>query len=391
MPFDLARAATRLRLQHADPLAFRHALLDYLFATGCAVGEQAVALEGGDAICVRASGPSAPSLAQPIVVVVVDLDPPHLGHVAQQTGRPAHWPAELASLGGPPVAISWLSIVHALASSTSQRPWQAIYLRGPALGLGAYVQSILDGVDKEAEIVQAVPSISHELEPRPGPWDLARVDLVRARNVWRFPACDHSYVVAVDRPWREAFGAMRAMLADLENEGAWTLHDVHLYHADAARLAAVLRTSSPVEVSRPGFMVREVAAGHRLMFPVNDVLAGLQGLAGALPDGWSEELGRPLHLHVLPDGLRAYFRVPAGASRADLPDRAGTLSAIWQVEPLAVVPSLAVLPLAVGDTERLGPVPPGAVLQGAVVWQLPTLADNDDLTGLARAIASAVD
>ena len=83
--------------------------------------------------------------------------------------------------------------------------------------------------------------------------------------------------------------------------------------------------------------------------------------------------------------------VRAGASGADLPDRAGTLSAIWQVEPLAVVPSLAVLPLAVGDTERLGPVPPGAVLQGAVVWQLPTLADNDDLTGLARAIASAVD
>lgn len=389
MPFDLSRAAARLRDRHADNLQFRHALLDLLFATGCGVGEQAVAIEGGDAICIRASGPAAPSMAPPLVVVVIDLDPPHLSHVAQETGRPAAWPRALGSLGGPAVAVAWTAIVHSLVRSASQRPWQAIYLRGPALGLGEYAASILSAVPANAEIVQAVLSLAADDAAAPGPWDLARLDLVRSRNVWRFPACDHSYSLAIHQPWQQAFAALGTALAGLDAQTAWTLHDVHLYQADVARLAAVLRSSAPVTVEQPGFALREVPAGHRLMFPINDALAGLHALQTEMPDGWAAELGRPLHLHVLPDGVRAYFRVPAGQTAAALPDHVGALSALWRVEPLAVVPSLAVLPLAVGANERVGPVPPGAVQQGAVVWQLPRLADDSELEGVTRAIMHA--
>ena len=389
MPYDLASAAALLRKRHHDTFAFRTTVLDLLFATGCSVSEQAVALDGGDALCVRASGPAAPSLQPPLVVVAVDLDPPHLSHVALQTERPAAWPPSMSSLGGPAVAVTWATILHALASSTSQRPWEAIYLRGPAHGLGAYVRAILAQSPSDAEIVQAVPSIAAELDDAIGPSDLARLDLTRSRNVWRFPACDHTYALSGAVPWQRAMPELVGTLAAL-GDIAWTLHDAHLYQAEAGRFAGVLRTSEPIRIETPCFRAAQMADDQRLMFPINDALGALSGLGGKLPDGWADALQRPLHMHVLPDGLRAYLRVPAGAQLDRLPDRSGTLHCDWEVEPLSVVPSLAVLPLAVGADERIGPVPPGAVMQGAVVWQTPILADDDDLVGLQRAVQGAI-
>jgi hypothetical protein len=93
-------------------------------------------------------------------------------------------------------------------------------------------------------------------------------------------------------------------------------------------------------------------------------------------------------MHVLPDGLRIYAVTPVCARSPALPGRAGNLSASWEVEPLAIPPSLAVLPLAVSENERLGPVPPGAAVGGAVVWQFPTLADDAELAGVSRALSS---
>lgn len=389
MPYDLAKAAARIRKRHHDSFAFRTTMLDLLFATGCSVSEQAVALDGGDAICVRASGPAAPSLKPPLIIVAVDLDPPHLSHVAMETDRPASWPPAMASLGGPSVAVTWAAVLHALVSSTSQRPWVAIYLRGPAHGLGAYVRGILADTPADAEIVQIVPSVESQHLDGPGPFDLARLDLVRSRNVWRFPACDHTYVLSGQARWSETLSGLVSALGRL-GETAWTLHDAHLYHAEAGRFAAVLRTSEPVEINGGGFLATEMAADQRLMFPINDTLGALTGLGPKLPTGWAAELARPLHMHVLPDGLRLYFRVPRGTAAADLPERSGTLHCHWQVEPLSVVPTLALLPLAVGSEESIGPVPPGAVVQGAVVWQTPALTDDEDLDGLSRAIVNAI-
>ncbi|GEM_PF-3457854 len=390
MPYDLNSAAARLRDKHANPLAFRHTMLDLLFATGCSVSEQAVALEGGDAMCVRASGPSAPSLQSPLVVVVVDLDPPHLGHVAREISRQARWPAHLASLGGPSVAVTWATALHALVSAPGQRPWVALYFRGPAHGLGAYVRATLAGLPEAAEVVQAVPSVLEVDDSGSGPFDLARLDLVRSRNVWRFPACDHTYSLSVAGRWHDSLTTLRELLDTLETGNSWTLHDVHLYQAQGAHLAAVLRTSAAVAFEHDDVTLVQLEGEQRLMFPINDALAGLQVLTETVPAAWRQELKRPLHMHVLPDGLRLYFRVPTGAKVVDLPDRAATLHCAWQIEPLAVVPTLAVLPLAIGNTERVGPVPPGVMVQGAVVWQTPALQDDEDIVGLLRAIAHNV-
>lgn len=390
MPYDLASAAAVLRARHHDSSSFRTALLDLLFATGCAVGEQAVALGGGDAICVRASGPAAPSLKPPLVIAAVDLDPPHLAHVAAQTECAAAWPPSMSSLGGPAVAVTWATALRALVSSPSQRPWVAFYFRGPAHGLGDYVRSILADSPADAEIVQIVPSIEASQLGEPGPFDVVRLDLVRSRNVWRFPACDYTYALSGQQPWEDTLRGLLGALGSL-GETPWTLHDAHQYHAKNGRIAAVLRTSEPANLQSDSFTAVEMADDPRLMFPINDTLGALPGLAPRLPKGWAHELYQPLHMHVLPDGLRLYFRAPPGVDAADLPSKVGTLHCHWQVEPLSVVPTLAVLPLAVGESERLGPVPPGAVIQGAVIWQTPVLADDEDLVGLSRAIAGAIE
>lgn len=390
MPFDLDQAAAGLRRRHGDDLGFRHSLLDLLFAAGCAVSEQAVALEHGDALCIRAGGPATSSLESELLVIAIDLDPPHLGGVAAAMGRPGRWPAALASLGGPGVAIAWISAVRALVSGDNNRPWRAIYLRGPALGLGAYVRGVLAEVSPRTEMVQVVPSVPADVPGDASPCDLVRLDVTRARNVWRFPACDLSYAIADAAPWPVALSRLNQLVDDLGADAAWTLHDLHLYHADQARLAAVLRSSVPPTRVPEGMRATEVDAGQRLMFPVNDALAALTPLGAELESAWQGALARPVHMHVLPDGLRLFAVAPVAKPAPALPERSAGMTLSWQVEPLAILPTLAVLPFAVSDRERLGPVPPGAVASGAVVWQFPTLQNDEDLAGLARALTSTL-
>lgn len=177
------------------------------------------------------------------------------------------------------------------------------------------------------------------------------------------------------------------MLAGIDGAIDWTLHDVHLYFGAQVQLSAILRTSAPVAEPPDGFVLREVDAGQRLMFPVNDCLAALPSLAAKLPDGLAQGLLQPLHLHALPDGLRIACLAPPGDDD-DLPDRLGSLALAWRRAPLVVAPPDRVEGVAVGAGEALGAVAAGVTRSGAAVWQLPALAAGDELTGVGRALAA---
>ena len=406
MPFDLERASQRIRACHDDLSAFRAVSLDLLFATASAVSEAAVALEAGDALAIRASGPAAPSMQPPRVIVAIDLDPPHLASVRGALG-PARWPAPLASLGGPEVAIAWIAALRSLVRAPSQRPWRALYVRGPAAGLASFVAAELADLEPDAEIVQIVPSIQGSTMGDEilatagsslaadtemglpalalgGAMDLLTLDLLRPRNVWRFPACDSTYSLTGSHSWRESFPALRGLLTSLDNDVAWTLHDLHFYFGSKANFSAVLRTSKPIDVAAHGFTTREVDAGSRLMFPVNDALSTLAALGARVGAGWSQALAHPLHLHALPDGLHVAIVVPSDEA-PKLPEKLGSMALQWARYPMIAASTAATTPLAIGPHERPGPVPAGVDPTNSQVWQVPARLEQD-VHGLARAL-----
>lgn len=405
MPFDLERASQRIRACHDDLSAFRAVSLDLLFATASAVSEAAVALEAGDALAIRASGPAAPSMQPPRVIVAIDLEPPHLASVRGPLG-PARWPATLASLGGPDVAIAWVAALRSLVRAPSQRPWRALYVRGPAAGLASFVAAELADLEPDAEIIQIVPSILQAADgeagagddadtaaggdvglaalARGGAMDLMTLELVRPRNVWRFPACDSTYALTGSHGWRASFPALRALLASLDSDAAWTLHDLHFYFGSKSNFSAVLRTARPVDVASHGFTTREVDAGSRLMFPVNDALSTLTALAGKVSAGWGGALAHPLHLHALPDGLHVAIVVPSDDA-PKLPDKLGSMALQWARHPLIAAATAPTRALAVGPGERPGPVAAGVDAANAQVWQVPARLDRD-VQGLSRAL-----
>ncbi len=368
MPFDLDRAAQSIRLRHRDTMGFRQTLLDHLFAAGCPVREQAVALEFGDAVCVRTSGPAAPNDQPPLVIVAVDLDPPAPG---------TDWPAPLRSLGGPAVAVAWLAALRALLALHGQRPWQAILVRGPALGLHDYLASLRDGLPSTAELVQLVPGA---VGTSAADLDLARLELLRARNIWRLPACDHSYVLDADLPFGEALPRLRSLLRETPGLN-WTLHGLQV---GGVKLQAVLRTSQALD-GQGGLTLREVHGEQRLMFPVNDALTALQQIAPHLPAGLGESLLAPPWAQGLPDGLLVHALVPPVADDVELPDRSGAMTLQWHIEPVARAVGNEVR-LAVADAEAVGPVPVG--LTNRQVWRLPALESDQELGGLVRALQS---
>lgn len=385
MPFDLDRAAKSLRTRHGEPMAFRQALLDLLFAAGCPVREQAVALEHGDAVCVRTSGPAAPVGDRPLVLVALDLEPP----APLQTGKPPVWPPELQPLGGPAVPIGFAAALQSLLASPRQRPWELMLVRGPALGTGEYVASLLQNLGPEAEVVHLVP-VTAAPEPSqrqgaiptgPAALDLVRLQILRPRNIWRFPACDHAYAVTVtgDSP----LPRLRAFLAERVASLAWTLHDLRLQPGGSARLSAVLRTAGPLQGTGE-ISLREIDTEQRLLFPINDTLTALQQVVRQLPETLGEGLLDPLAAEVLPDGLVLHALVPPVPDDAELPDRAGTLALGWQIEPLVRPTEATEVPLAVTRDEARGPVPAGVKAQA--VWRLPSLQGDEDLTALRRAL-----
>lgn len=374
MPFDLDRAAQAVRQRHRDAMGFRQTLLDHLFAAGCPVREQAVALEFGDAVCVRTSGPAAPNDLPPLVIVAVDLDPPAIG---------SHWPEHLQSLGGPAVAVAWLAALRALLALRGQRPWQAILVRGPALGLHDYLASLREELPSTAELVQLVPGATiggglPNLASHAADLDMARLELVRPRNIWRLPACDHSYVLEADVPFGEALPRLRKLLRDTPGMN-WTLHGLQV---GGGKLNAVLRTSQAL-AGQDGLTLREVHGEQRLMFPVNDALTALQQIAPHLPHGLGEPLQSPPWAEGLPDGLLVHALVPPVPEDADLPDRSGTMTLQWRVEPVARTVQNEVR-LAVAENEAVGPAPVG--LTDRQVWRLPVLETDENLGGLVRAL-----
>lgn len=390
MTIDIARAARQLSRDHADVMTSRATLLDLLFAIGADVSETAVALDGGDVLAVRVAGPAAPSLEPPLVVVALDPEPPHLSAVQSALG-PARWPAPWSSLGGPAVGIAWLAAVQVLAASTSRRPWRALYLRGPATGLAPWCASAAAEWEPDAAVTQLVPARiaaaglrAEDAAPEPEAADLWRIDLVRARNVWRLPACDHSYALASSAGWAEAMPSLRRLLAAVDQRGAWTLHDLHLYFGGRSHLTAVLRTSERLPASLHGFTLSEVSSGARLMFPVNDALAGLWALAEKLP---GVGVDRPLHLHALPDGLRVDVVAPAAGDPV-WPERIGALAVQAERSPLTAAPPTARLALALGPDETPGPVPAGLPPR-RTDWLVPA-SPEDALPALARALEAAL-
>ncbi len=389
MPFDLVRAATRLRDCHAQSVEFRHALLDLLFATGAAVSEQAVALEYGDALCIRAAGPAAPSMERPLLLIAIDLVPPQAGSAEVRDKTPPKWPAGLATLGGASVALGWLTALHALVRSPAQRPWQALYVRGPALGTAPFVTSLLEGLAEHADLVQLAPSLAVEaaaLEPL----DVVAMRLTRSRNVWRFPSCDHTWAVSGHLPWGDGLPSLRALIAGLGDDVAWTLHDLVLYPSDISRVSAILRTSSDARPDQRALEVSPLEDAPRLLFPVNDALAALAELSGRLDAHWRHALERPLAAHVLPDGLRLTACLDARGGRDVLPDRAAALSLECRRESLSVAPPPEVRGFALTPADILGPVPAGVAGAGVALWRLPALAADAELDGLSRALQQAV-
>lgn len=380
MPFDLAQAARTVRRRYSDAIGFRQTLLDLLFAAGCSVREQAVALEHGDAVFVRTSGPAAPVGGPPLVLVAVDLDPP--SSLTLLPDRPAAWPVPLASLGGPAVAIGWLAALHALLHSNRQRPWEVVFVRGPALGLAADLHAMLQGLPADAEVVQIVPGLPAGAVPGVASLDLVRLDLVRPRNIWRFPACDHTWSVSASVTGGDALPRLRALLTGLGSGAAWTLHDLHLQPGRTSHLSAVLRTSVPLPQDT-AFTVRELEAEQRLLFPVNDALSGLAHLS-ALPAELVHGLAAPLHAEVMPDGLTVHALVAGSVDIDTLPDRVGPLSLQWDVGELTR--RTPAVELDVADVQAVqGPLPAGAE-RAAVVWRTPSLEADDEAVELAHAI-----
>lgn len=379
MPFDLDRATQALRQRHRDALGFRQVLLDLLFAAGCPVREQAVALEFGDAVCVRTAGPSAPNDEPPLVIVAVDLDAPSPqftmpAPARSPAGMASAWPEAMHSLGGSAVAAAWLAALRSLLGSRKQRPWEAILVRGPALGMHDYLASLREGLPANAELVQLVPGAATGAGPD---LDLARLELVRARNIWRLPACDHAYALDAELTFGQALAPLRGLLRDTAGL-QWTLHGLQV---DGGRLQGVLRTSQPLE-SQEGLRLREIPGEHKLLFPVNDALTALQHLAH-LPDGVGEAMQAPPWIDSLPDGLLVHALVPPVADDAVLPDRVGALTLTWRTEPLARGITQEVR-LAVAQDEPVGPVPFG--LGAGTVWRLPALHGSEDLAGVVRAL-----
>lgn len=380
MAFDLARAARTAHAKHGDAFGFRFALLDLLFAAGCNVREQAVALERGDALCVRTAGPAAPAPTRRLVIFALDLEVPAL-HGGDPSGR---WPAWLSPLGGAATATAWLAALHALQDSKQQRPWELVYVRAPALGGPAFLRDLIE-MEGDAEVAVLLPVAEAALQP----WQLLRVELSRPRNIWRFPACDHTARVAGKAPFGQAWSALRQALSALGPAAAWTLHDLKIAAGEGGDFSAVLRTSVPLPAIA-GLQASALDSDARLLFPINDALSALQQLGERLPAVAAEALLLPHQAATLPDGLCLHTLVPPLEPELELADRAGAMSVAWQLEGLTSA--------AGARPQRLLAVSPaeaeGAVLAelpaAATLWRTPQRLDDAELPGLLRALTALV-
>lgn len=379
MPFDLSFATRVVRLRYRDPMGFRQVILDLLFAASCGVREQAVALEYGDVVSIRTSGPAAPNDQKPLFLLAVDVEPP--GTVGRSGGS---WPGALSSLGGPQVAVAWLAAVRALLTTQGQRPWEIAYVRGPALGLDDYVQALLAQQSDDTDCVLLAPVVEGNVPLATAPLDLARLDLVRSRNIWRFPACDFTWILTGEVPAGQALPRLRSVLAAQPGLN-WTLHDLHVEPAAMSKVTGVLRTSAKLDALPDGMQLRPIEGEPRLMFPINDALTALQQVAQQGPPTWRDGLTAPLQVMSLPDGLAVHAVVPALDAEPNWPEKAGSLGVTWNVRSLTRRGPADNVLLALEAHELRGPLPAGTE-RARTAWRTPALHADDDLTALTRAL-----
>ena len=359
-------------------------MLDLLFTTGLPVRERAFALQHGDAVCMEASGPAAPSLEPPRVFLLVNMLPPHLSSVARVLGAPARWAPGLQSLGGPSILAAWATLLHCLANDEGRRPWRLLYVQGPAMGTSEALSTLIGPQEPDAELIVMVPSV--KAPGLTGDLSIVRLDLTRSRNVWRFPSCNHSYAVEGDVPFQDAAVSLNGLVEQLDAGAAWTLHDLHIYQAEQVRFSAILRSAEPVALTVDGFTQRDIDGAERLMFPVNDVIGVLRSLAEQMAGIWGDALRQPLHFRVLPDGAQVYALVPDSPEWRDaLPDRLGAITIEAELTQLASDITSEAATLAVDDSDFPGPRPAG--IPAGVLWRLPPLTETADIQALARAFS----
>lgn len=379
MPFDLDRTLTKLQQRHADPFSMRFALLDLMFAVGCGVREQAIALPWGDALCLRTAGPPAPTDGPRLVIVALDLELPG-AHSADPAGR---WPKKYANLGGPAAAMAWATALHALLSGARKTPWELVLVRSPAMGAAEFLSALcIDLGATNLALLQPTAATDG------GDLDMVRVQLQRSRNIWRFPACDHTVALSGTAAFGGALGAMRQVIGGLGPAAAWTLHDVKIAAGDPSTYSAILRASVAPKATA-GTAVAAVDGDLRLLFPINDALAGLQALGERLPPTWQQALQEPIAAHTAPDGLGLHAIGPQLAMDIELPERTAQLNVVWDVEPLCRRWSGATRPLAVTKSQARGTVPAGLPAH-AQVWFVPDFSDSNDAVSLQRAVTAAV-
>jgi len=379
MPFDLRRLAPLIRSSHGDGLRLREALLDLLFATEFSTRERAAAFPEGDGFSLRAR-PSDARSGAPVVLVAVDVEPPR--RTRNDAGFDA-WPPHLSSLGGPATALGWIAAIRALHATKSAKPWEAIYVRGPAFCIGSLVEAALEA-ERDATPILLVPAAEAPGGDRD--FALGRLRLTRARNVWRFPACPHGLFVRGDAG-PDLFGRFRTWLAALEKHGATTVHDLGFSggregHIEATvRAAASFTTEPPLESDR-------LPEDMHLRYPINDALAALSRLVARTPEPVASALANPLGVASRPDGLE--ILIAAAEAPEFLPtEAAAPMQAEWTFCHLAAHTD-PVRQLAVDSADHLGPAPT-AVLGGAArVAALPSLENDDDFAALERAYTSAM-
>ncbi len=378
MPFDLPRSLAKLRQRHADPLGLRFALLDLLFAVGCGVREQAIALPWGDALCLRTAGPPAPGDGPRLVLLALDLELPGPDG-AEPSGR---WPADRSHLGGPAATLAWATALHALVGSGRQQPWELVLVRSPAMGAAEFLSALcVDLAATHLALLQPV-SAGHVAD-----LDLVRVDLQRPRNIWRFPTCDHTVTLQGRASFGGALPAIREVIAGLGPGAAWTLHDLKVAASDAGAFSAVLRASVPPR-STAAVQVTPTTGDLRLLFPVNDALSALHGLAERMPAAWQAALGAPIAAHTAPDGLTVHALGPQIGTEVELAERTAQMTAAWSVEPLCRRWSGSAKGLAVAANADRPAVPAGLPAH-AQVWYVPDFADDNDGASLRRALVAA--
>jgi hypothetical protein len=355
-------------------------LLDWLFAAGQGVREQALALPGGDAVCLRSSWPLAGATRPPLQLLVLDAEPPGLA------GLPGvAWTGLCEGLGGPDSVLAFSLLLGGLADLPRQRSVEVLWLRAPALHLAEALPLLTHQTAPGGQQVVLQPGIMAHDHAQQKPLTAVVATVQRPRNIWRFPACDQAVVLTLHGAAGTTLASLRQWLLALPASNPWTLHDVSVTPGPHEQLQAVLRSAQPVAVPQTSasctWQSGPLQADQRLLFPLQDVLAGL----GQPPPPLADLLGAaqfgPVAVQTLPDGWRLLWLLPCSAEAfandlLEQPLRSGNLQWTLQVSGLATPWSGAETLLACSREEAEGPVHAG-LNPDTTVWRLPPLLAAD--------------